>query len=74
MKIKCKISTNASREKIIYCEKEDLYKIYVYVSPVDGKANKRIIELLSLHFKIPKYKIDIISGQTTTLKIIEILN
>jgi uncharacterized protein YggU (UPF0235/DUF167 family) len=72
VKINCKIITNSSQEKIIYLEDQNLYRIYVHVSPTDGKANKQIIELLADYFMVPKYKITIISGHTTTLKIIEI--
>ena len=70
--ITCKIIANSSQEKIIFLEEEKIYKIYMRVPPVDGKANKKLIELLSNYFSVPAYKIRIISGLTTTIKIVSI--
>jgi len=70
MIIKVKVKTNAKVEKIV--EKEDLLEISVKEQPIEGKANKKIIELLSKHFKIPKNKIEIKKGLKSKIKIVEI--
>jgi len=70
MIIKVKVKTNAKVEKIV--EKEDLLEISVKEQPIEGKANKRIVELLSKHFRIPKNKIEIKKGLKSKIKIIRI--
>ncbi|NLV26034.1 MAG: YggU family protein [Methanomicrobiales archaeon] len=46
--------------------------IAVKAPPVDGKANKAIVELIAEVLHIPKQSITIISGQTSTLKKVKI--
>lgn len=47
-------------------------KIRVKAPPVDGKANKEVIEFLSKYLGLPKNKFAIKSGQTSKNKLIEI--
>jgi uncharacterized protein (TIGR00251 family) len=51
-----------------------VYRIKVTSPPVDGKANKALITLLSKQFKIPKKDIQIISGEKSRNKRIRINN
>lgn len=51
---------------------EDYIKIKIKQRAVEGKANKAIIEYLSEILGIAKTKIEIVSGQTSSLKIIEV--
>ena len=39
------------------------FVVKVNAPPVDGKANKRVIEVLSKHFKVPKSRIHLVAGQ-----------
>jgi len=48
------------------------YRIKITAAPVDGEANKKVIELLSQEWKIPKSRIKIVRGKTGRGKIIEI--
>ncbi len=66
--ISFKISPNASKNEII--KTEDGIKIKITAQPVDGKANKALIEFLSKHFKIPKTSIEIVKGHTSKEKTI----
>lgn len=43
-------------------------KLAVTAAPVDGKANKAVIDFLSSFFKRPKREIALISGQTSKRK------
>ena len=63
-----KISPNAKKNEIIKSETE--VKIKITAQPVDGKANKALIEFLSKEFKIPKTSIQIIKGETSKEKTI----
>ena len=51
---------------------EGIYKVYVSVPPIEGRANQRIIELLADFFKVKKSHITIISGLKFKEKIIRI--
>ena len=62
LKLKLKISPNASKNEIIKTETE--VKIKLTAQPIEGKANKCLIEFLSKNFKIPKSNIEILKGET----------
>jgi uncharacterized protein len=71
VKIRVKVKPN-SRENSIKQLEEDNFEIKVSVPPEKGKANEKVIELLSKHLKIPKSKIEIFSGSNSRQKILEI--
>lgn len=71
MKVEVKVIARAKKEEIKKIS-EDYYRIKVCLPPERGKANKRIIELLSEEFGIKKKDIRIISGEANSRKIIEI--
>ena len=71
MRIKVKVKPNSRSNEVSEKEK-DYYEVKVSVPPEKGKANKKVIELLSKHFKIPKSKISIVSGELFKEKVIEI--
>lgn len=70
MKIKIKAKTNAKKEEVI--DRGNYYEVSVTKTPVDGKANERIIKLLSKHFDIAQSLISIVSGKKSKEKIFEI--
>lgn len=47
--------------------------VMVRALPVEGKANKRVIEILAEYFGKPKTSVSIVSGRTGKRKIVEIL-
>ena len=63
-----KIVPNSSKNEII--KTDDTIKIKITAQPVDGKANKALIEFLSQQFKIPKTSIEILRGETSKEKTI----
>ena len=58
-----KISPNARKNEII--KDESGIKIKITAQPVEGKANKALVEFLSKQFKIPKTSVQIIKGETS---------
>ena len=68
IKVSFKISPNAKKNEII--RENDGIKIKIAAQPVDGEANKALIEFLSKHFKIPKTSIEIVKGETSKDKTI----
>jgi uncharacterized protein len=71
MRISLKVITRAKKEGIEKIS-ENSYRMKVSPPPEKGKANKRVIELLSEEFDIKKQDIRIVSGKTSSRKIIEI--
>ena len=61
--------------KKVYIEKLDdnSYKIKVDSAAVGGKANKRLVEILSDYFNISKSSIRIVKGEKSRDKIVDIL-
>jgi uncharacterized protein (TIGR00251 family) len=49
-----------------------IYKVWLTVPPVDGKANEALIKFLSSQFNVAKSSITIIRWQTSRQKTIEI--
>jgi len=69
--IKVKLLPRSSKNQIMGRE-SDVFKVKVTSPPVDGKANRTLIELLSKRLKLPKTSITIRSGKTSGLKTIQI--
>ena len=66
--VNLKISPNSKTNEIIKTETET--KIKITAQPIDGKANKGLIEFLSKKFKIPKTSIQVVKGETSKEKTI----
>ncbi len=66
--VNIKISPNAKKNEII--KENDGTKIKITAQPIDGKANKAVVEFLSKIFKISKTSIQIIKGETSKEKTI----
>jgi hypothetical protein len=62
-----KIITRAKKNEI----KGD--KVYLTAPPVEGKANKALIELLAEHYGVSKNRVLIIKGQKSKYKTVKIL-
>ncbi len=71
MRIRVLVKPNAKRSRIE--SRNDIYIVYVDAPPAKGKANKRLIEILSKHFGIPKSRVRIIHGHHSREKVVEIL-
>ncbi len=50
----------------------DVYKLWTRAKPIDGQANEAVLELLAKHFQIKKYKLKLLMGAQTRMKIFEI--
>ena len=48
------------------------FEAKVTVPPEKGRANQKVIELISKHFKVPKSNVTLISGSTYKEKVFEI--
>ena len=51
---------------------EGHYKVWVKATPEKGRANEAVIEVLSEYLDLPKSRLNVLSGQTSSQKIIEV--
>lgn len=71
--LRVRVIPNSSKNELI--ENEDgTIKVKLTAPPVDGKANKCLVEFLSKTFSVPKTSIEVIKGQTSKDKVILFLN
>lgn len=66
--VNLRISPNAKKNEII--KDGDIIKVKITALPIDGKANKALIEFFAKNFKIPKTSIEILKGETSKEKTI----
>jgi uncharacterized protein (TIGR00251 family) len=71
MKLKITVKPNARRDEVVR-NGDGTLLVRVNAPPVEGKANERVIELLSEFLQKPKRSISIISGFKGKNKIVEI--
>ena len=70
-RITVRVIPNASASEVVGRELGVL-KVKITASPVDGKANEALIEVLAEHYDVPKSSITIVKGHTSKIKIVEI--
>lgn len=70
-KISIRVKTNARKNEVVQLE-PGRYAVSVTAPPVEGKANEKIVELLSDYFHKPKRCITILRGEHSKEKIVEI--
>ena len=64
--VNIKIVPNSSKNNIVI--EDGFVKVKITAQPIEGKANKALIEYLSKIIKIPKTKISIVKGDTSKEK------
>ena len=69
--IKIKLIPRSSRNQIMGRD-GDTFKVKVTSPPVDGKANKALIELLARKFRVSRGNIEITSGKSSRMKSVRI--
>jgi Uncharacterized conserved protein len=72
VRIKVKVKPGASENEVKKID-EYLYEVRTTTIPEKGKANEKVIELLSDFFDVPKSKIKIIKGQASREKEVEVV-
>ena len=64
--VNLRLSPNAKKNEII--KDGDIIKVKITALPIDGKANKALVEFFAKNFKIPKTSIEILKGENTKEK------
>jgi uncharacterized protein (TIGR00251 family) len=71
MKLRIKVKPASKTDEIIR-EADGSLKLKIKAPPVEGKANKYLVEFLSEVLKLPKSKITLLKGETNSFKTLEI--
>jgi uncharacterized protein (TIGR00251 family) len=72
MKITVRVVPNSFKDEIFYSDVEKMYTVKTRKAAIEGEANKKVIQILSEYFKIPKSQVRLFSGQKSRFKIFEI--
>ena len=72
MRIYIKVITKSSQRRVEKMD-DETYKVWVTVAPEKGKANQEVIKLLAKYFRVAKSQVEILSGKTAKIKLVEIL-
>ena len=71
MLIKVKVFPGSKKEEVIK-KSENAFEIRVKEKPVQGRANRRAVELLASYLNIPEDKIKIVKGYKEMNKIFNV--
>lgn len=72
VKITVRVKPRSKKESVTKAG-DGVFRVAVKDPANEGRANNRLIELLSKHFDVPKSRISIVSGETSRIKIVEVL-
>ncbi len=72
MLIRVRVTSNA-KEAHVTKTSETSFEVKVDEKAVGGRANKRLLEILSKHFNVPKSRITIVRGAKSRDKMVEII-
>ncbi len=67
-----RVQPGASKNQIVGVE-EDALRIRINAPPVQGKANKMLIQFLAKHLAIKRNQVEIISGHSSRIKTIRLV-
>lgn len=71
MKIPVIVHTNSKQPRTTLYERGCLH-VYVKEPPLQGRANKAVIDVLSEYFKVKKYQITLLRGQKSKQKVFRV--
>ncbi len=69
-----RVTPRASRNEIVEVLGDGTIKIHITAPPVDGEANKQLIEFLAGVLNIPKSRLEIVAGESGRDKLISVLD
>ena len=72
MLIRVHVTPNAREARVVKVS-NDYFEVRVDERAVDGRANKRLLEILAEHFKIQKSRISILKGTRTRTKLVQVI-
>jgi uncharacterized protein (TIGR00251 family) len=72
MLVRVHVTPNAREARVTKID-EAVFEVKVDAKAMDGRANKRLIEILAEHFGLPKSKIAIVSGAKSRDKVLQVV-
>jgi uncharacterized protein (TIGR00251 family) len=69
--VRVKVTPNA-KEAMVVRVAESSFEVRVDARPEGGRANKRLVEILSEHLEVPKSRISIVRGARSRDKVLEV--
>ncbi len=72
MLIRVYVTPNAREARVVKV-RNDYFEVRVDEVAVDGRANKRLLEILAEHFKVQKSRISILRGTKTRNKLVQVI-
>lgn len=69
---KVRVQPGASKNEIVRVQ-EDALKVRISAPPVQGKANKALVNFLAKELGVKKSEIEIVSGHTSRVKTIKVI-
>lgn len=71
MRIEVKVQPRSKQESIEAISETKL-KVRIKAPAVEGRANAKLVEVLAEHFKVPRSHIQILKGEKSKNKLVEI--
>ena len=72
MLVKVRVTPNSKEARVVKVGEAE-FEVKVDERAIDGRANRRLLEILSEHFSVPKSRISIVRGARSRDKILEIV-
>lgn len=63
-----------AKQNSITTDADGTIRVHTTAAPTDGKANDAVVRMLAKHFDVPRSSINIVRGQTSHSKTIEIID
>lgn len=73
MRIEVQVKTRSKKEAVEKLSSTS-FVVRVNTPPIDGKANKRVVELLANDLGVPKTSIVLVRGHKSKLKVFEVMD
>lgn len=73
MTLQIKVTPRAPKTELAGTMADGTLKVRIAAPPDQGKANAELIRFLASHFNVPEAAIKILSGQTSTRKLVRIV-
>lgn len=71
MKYTVKVKPGSSQEKVVLADDGEL-TVWLHVRAHDGEANKAVVKVLAKHFGVAKSRVEIVRGEKSRVKVVEI--
>ena len=69
IRLSVKVQPNARKQEIQRISEEE-YQIRILSPPIEGKANKELIQVIASHFHLPRSRVKIVRGRKSRKKIV----